>query len=93
MAVSEYRYAYPGHEKWLSSEEGIAAVGEVLNKVEKYLRPAGCAMMSAIWPRTGSTDTMQAAVDHVVALGIIREVELARRPAGQDRIFVEVREP
>jgi hypothetical protein len=36
---------------------------------------------------------MQAAVDHVVALGIIREVELARRPAGQDRIFVEVREP
>ena len=84
-------YQYGAYSAWLASAEGIEAVGKVLRKVETLLVPAGAARMCELWPDgVGDAWRMLAAVDHVVALGVIREVEQIREPMAQFRIFVKV---
>lgn len=81
-------YRYEDHREWLGSDEGTKAVGEVLRKVDEVLRPAGAAMMCNLWPSASDSWKCLAAVDHACAMGVIREVEQARTPAGQHRVFV-----
>lgn len=81
-------YVYANHREWLNSEQGIRAVGEVLRNVERVLRPAGAALMSAVWPTAANTDQMMAAVDRVVEMGVIVELKLEMHPSGQRRVFV-----
>jgi len=86
-------YRYEEHREWLASREGVVAVGEALANIEKVMVPAGCAMMHAICPSTGSTDTMLASIDRCVEMGVIYEVQQMRTPAGQHRIFAKVATP
>jgi hypothetical protein len=80
-------YRYEEHREWLASDEGIKAVGQVIRNVEQRLDYAGAAMMCKLWPAAGDSWEMMAAVDRVVALGMIVEVEQAQPPAGQHRVF------
>jgi hypothetical protein len=81
-------YRYEEHAAWLASAEGVKAIGQVIRNVESKLDPAQAATMAALWPRgVGTTDHMQAAVDHVAMLGMIEEIPLASPPWGQHRVF------
>lgn len=81
-------YDYREHREWLASPEGVKAVGNVLRHIETRLRPAGAATMARLWPSgAGDSFQMMAAVDHCVALGVIEEVEFARAPWAQNRVF------
>lgn len=81
-------YSYEEHRDWINGPDGTRAVAFVLNRVREVMEPAGAARMYALWPSTGDSDTMMAAVDRVVELGVIRELDVTPRPAGQHRVFV-----
>ena len=87
-------YVYEDFREWLSTTEGAKATGEVLRNIETKLDPAGCAMMAALLPHsTGDSWRMLAAVDRCVEMGVLREVQQAREPAGQYRIFIRGHRP
>lgn len=80
-------YQYGDHREWLATDEGVAAVAEVIRKVETVLDPAGAATMVNLWPPVSNNWRAMAAVDHVVRLGMIEPVIQAYAPAGQHRVF------
>jgi hypothetical protein len=82
-------YDYESHRGWLGTVEGGKAIGEVLANIERVLKPAGCAMMCKLWPATGDSWSMMAAVDRCVEMGVLREIPYpeGRTPMAQYRIF------
>ena len=81
-------YSYEAEKPRLFTEDGIRILLEVRDKAAACLKQSGAVTAGALLCTSGDTWVMLAAVDHLVRLKELREIEQPGRVAGQDRIFV-----
>lgn len=86
-------YIYEENIGHTYTDKGQRQFLRIRDRVHRLLREAGAVrMQEAMSGEAGDLWEIMACVDRLVALGEIGEIDQARRPPGQFRIFVKVGE-